>query len=37
MRARPFLVAMVFALGSVPLFPGLEWAQQSTSQFVMVT
>src|SRR5881296_36007 len=37
MRARPFLVAMVFALGSVPLFPGLEWAQQSTSQYVMMT
>jgi hypothetical protein len=37
MRARPFLIAMMFALGSVPLFPGLEWAQQTTSQYVVMT
>ncbi len=37
MRARPFLIAMMFALGSVPLFPGLEWAEQSASQFVVMT
>ena len=37
MRARSFLVAMMVALGSVLLFPRLEWAQQSTSQYVMMT
>jgi hypothetical protein len=37
MRARPFLIAMMFALGSVPLFPGLEWAEQSASRFVVMT
>ena len=35
MRARPFLIAMILALGSVPFFPGLEWAQQSTKYVVM--
>jgi hypothetical protein len=37
MRGRPFLIAMMFALGSVPLFPGLEWAEQSGSRFVVMT
>jgi len=37
MRARPFLIAMMFALGSVLLFPGLEWAQQTTSRYVVMT
>jgi hypothetical protein len=37
MRARSFLIAIMFALGSVPLFPGLEWAEQSASRFVVMT
>ena len=37
MRTRPFLIAMMFALGSVPLFPGLQWAQQSASRYVVMT
>jgi len=37
MRTRTFLIAMMFALGSVPLFPGLEWAEQTTSRYVVMT
>jgi len=37
MRTRPFLIAMIFALGSVPLFPGLEWAEQTASRYVVMT
>ena len=37
MRTRRFLIAMIFALGSVPLFPGLKWAQQTTSPYVVMT
>jgi len=37
MRARSFLIAIMFALGSVPFFPGLEWAEQSASRFVVMT
>jgi hypothetical protein len=37
MRAWAFFTAVMLALGSVLLFPGLEWAQQSTSQYVTMT
>ena len=37
MRARVFFTAVLLALGSVPLFLGLQWAQQSTSQYVTMT
>ena len=37
MRTRPLLIAVMFALGSVPLFPGLEWAQQTTNRYVVMT
>ena len=37
MRARALLVALIFALGSVPLFPGVEWAQQSGTRYVVMT
>ena len=37
MRTRPLLIAVMFALGSVPLFPGLEWAEQTASRYVVMT
>ena len=37
MRTRRFLVAMMFALGSVPLFPGIDWAQQTATRYVAMT
>jgi hypothetical protein len=37
MRAWIFFIAIVFAFGSVPLFPAVQWAQQTTSQQVVMT